>query len=111
MVCMVQVDYESFSRDLEAIRLMDDDPEMVQKPENGQDDSIEALSILGTRGYSLDERLSCYEGTESPSQEVVERRISYWVVQSEVASSSEKRQVALQIVERLQQAADVLATL
>jgi hypothetical protein len=102
---VMRMDLEGFSSDLEAVRLMDDHPHVFPN-----DESVELLSILGAYGSALNQRLSFYPGDKATWDKVIEGRLSHWNVQKEIGTGVRK-QVLQQVVVRLEEAADGLATL
>jgi hypothetical protein len=95
----VREDYERFASDMEAIRVIDDHPELFPASE-----SIELLTILGAYGTARLERLAFYATPNGLDNSEIWRRLSHWVTESEVASGP-RRQVLRHVVTRLQEAA------
>ncbi len=91
----VREGYELLNRDFEAIRLLDENPNLFH-----QDAHREIQTVLGAFGYSIQERLACYP--PGSLNLCIDRRLTHWIEQAEVLSG-QRAQVVRQVVVRLEQ--------
>lgn len=86
----------SFDRDLRAIRILDEHPNLFE-----DDESIEMMYVLGAYGFEPEQRCARYDNWSDDPQQL-EARLSHWVARAE-ASLGMRQSVLLQVVERLEE--------